>query len=170
MIELANVSLFDLMTEVNAACVTTNLVLKKNGDAVMGKGIALAFAQRWPAIPRTLGWYMQNQSVGYTGPRLLGKVLHPDGEFVPHHLSFTDQLQDVAFTHVWAFPTKHDWRHLSDLDMIANNARAISTAANVYGYKKVAMPRLGCGNGGLDWERVSEVLRPILDERFIIVA
>ena len=36
-------------------CVTTNGIVKKNGDAVMGRGIALQAAQRYPELAPELG-------------------------------------------------------------------------------------------------------------------
>ena len=39
----------------DAICITTNGIVKSNGDAVMGAGIALQAAQIYPQLPKKLG-------------------------------------------------------------------------------------------------------------------
>ena len=33
----------------------------------------------------------------------------------------------------------------------------------------IAIPRLGCGAGGLEWAAVAPIMHAILDERFLLV-
>lgn len=33
----------------------------------------------------------------------------------------------------------------------------------------IYLPRLGCGCGKLEWDTVREVIKPILDDRFIVI-
>lgn len=46
--------------------IPTNGVLKSNGEAVMGAGLAKQAAQRFPTLPQLLG-----QAIRHTGNRLL---------------------------------------------------------------------------------------------------
>ena len=50
--------------------ITTNGIVKSNGEAVMGKGIALQAKQRYPDLPKELG-----QSITFCGNtvRVLGR-------------------------------------------------------------------------------------------------
>ena len=40
---------------VDIVCVTTNGIIKSNGELVMGAGCALEFKNRFPKIPKILG-------------------------------------------------------------------------------------------------------------------
>ncbi|NJL51030.1 MAG: hypothetical protein HC930_00400 [Hydrococcus sp. SU_1_0] len=77
-----------------ALCVTTNGVVKANGQAVMGAGMAKAFTRIYPQLPIILG------------QRLTGS-----GNQV--HYLLTD-----GNVHILSFPTKHHWRDSSDLFLI----------------------------------------------------
>lgn len=55
-------------------------------------------------------------------------------------------------------PTKPHWRSPSRLEDVASDARALAAKVAELGIRSVAVPPLGCGNGGLDWSDV----RPLL--------
>lgn len=50
------------------------------------------------------------------------------------------------------FPTKRDWRELSKLSDIKAGLERLVEIIPEYGMKSVALPPLGCGLGGLDWD------------------
>ncbi|GAA0264223.1 macro domain-containing protein [Cryptosporangium japonicum] len=58
------------------------------------------------------------------------------------------------------FPTKAHWRSKSTLADVEAGLRDLRRVVLELGVQSVAVPALGCGNGGLPWSRV----RPLIDE------
>lgn len=50
------------------------------------------------------------------------------------------------------FPTKKHWKSPSKLEYIEKGLIGLINKANELKLNDIAMPKLGCGNGGLDWE------------------
>ena len=92
--------IWSLADRADAICITTNGLTKANGEAVMGKGIALQARQRFPGIDRVLGDHL----------RARGNV--------PGIINVNPAIV--------SFPTKNDWRDKSDLDLIEKSARKLS--------------------------------------------
>lgn len=136
-------SIFDFTD--GAIVITTNGIIRKNGRAVMGAGIAKATRDRYTDIDLKLGKYLSKY-----GNRAfyMGK--------------YDDQI-------VLTFPTKHDWKDKSDIELIKTSAEQIVAICDKWHIEKVYLPRPGCSNGGLKWEDVKSVIEPILDDRFIVI-
>jgi hypothetical protein len=126
----------------DAYCITTNGFVKKNGEAVMGAGCALEAKQRYEWLPLKLG-----KSISCYGN---------------HVFEFGDGLV--------TFPVKHKWFEKADMLLIQKSAVQLMELVEGSGWKKVILPRPGCGNGRLKWDDVKAVLTPILDERIYIVS
>lgn len=139
---------------INAVVVTTNGYTRKDGNAVMGRGIAKEAADRYPSLPYELG------------ARLLA---HGN---VVNIFSYLNTAYDIV-----TFPVKPrfgsrgipGWQARADLDLIASSARELVRYADRYNWMDVLMPRPGCGYGQLKWEQVKPVIEPILDNRFTVV-
>lgn len=108
-----------------------------NCVGVMGKGLAKQFADRYPNM---LVEYKHecatgNVRIGYP------HVYHSPG---------------VAIINL---PTKEHWRDPSKYEWIRDGL--IWLRGYLYNSRtsSVALPALGCGNGGLDWAVVSEMIR-----------
>ncbi|CAN5663365.1 macro domain-containing protein [soil metagenome] len=56
------------------------------------------------------------------------------------------------------FPTKKHWRHPSKIDWIRDGLNDLVQVIRDLGLKSIALPPLGCGNGGLDWNDI----RPLI--------
>lgn len=123
-------------------CVTTNGIVKASGSLVMGAGVAKEAARRFPELPH-----------------LLGQLVDEKGNHV-----FIIEKFGIA-----SFPTKHDWKNNSDIDLIAQSCRELKWLSKKWDY--VILPRVGCGLGGLDWDnQVKPVVETYLDEdKFIVV-
>lgn len=130
----------------DAICIPTNGVLRGSGSGVMGAGLARIARNLW----------------GVGLERALGK-------HVAAHTNTPCLLHTGKTTEVWSFPTKHHWRDPSSLDLIRNSARWMVYQANERGWKKVALPEVGCGLGGLLWGDVKPHLDQILDDRFTVL-
>lgn len=114
-----------------------------NCVGVMGKGVALAFKQRYPAM---FDYYRRECQTGRVQP---GKLLVWQDNGVL--LSLTET--------VVCFPTKRHWRDDSRLEDIISGLKALRAFLETRGADVVTIPALGCGHGGLDWLTV----RPIIE-------
>lgn len=144
-----DIDIFQLPKTTEAVCITTNGVVDKNGNAFMGKGIALQAKQLFHC-EGLLGQYLQQY-----GNRCfrLGKY----------------QRGSDIFTLI-SFPTKHHWKDTSDITLICKSAEELVALCDKFGITKCYLPPVGCGCGGLNWEHTVEPwLSTIFDDRFVIV-
>jgi O-acetyl-ADP-ribose deacetylase (regulator of RNase III) len=117
------------------------LVNTVNCVGVMGKGIALEFKQRYPDM------FKAYKRICDAGELEIGKLWLWSGR---------DQW-------VLNFPTKKHWRHPSKVEWIEAGLDKFVTEYVRRGITDISFPRLGCGNGGLNWERQ---VRPVM-ERYL---
>jgi O-acetyl-ADP-ribose deacetylase (regulator of RNase III) len=126
--------------------VTTNGHVTERGECVMGRGIALEAHGRYPHIPEKLGALIRQH-----GNRVFNLGRTPDGFFLV------------------SFPVKHHWREQADPNLIVRSARQLALMADAHRWKRIAVPRPGCGNGRLSWEDcVRPRLENIFDDRFTV--
>ncbi|SEL38955.1 type II toxin-antitoxin system antitoxin DNA ADP-ribosyl glycohydrolase DarG [Pacificibacter marinus] len=123
--------------QVEAVVNTVNCV------GVMGKGVALEFKNRWPANFKAY------------------KRICESKELVPGQMFVFDTEELFASEgprYLVNFPTKAHWRSKSKISYIEDGLDALVKAISEHGIKSIAIPPLGCGNGGLDWADV----RPLI--------
>lgn len=134
--------------------ITSGDLLKAEADAIvntvncvgiMGKGIALQFKKKWP-----------ENFKAYEKACKAGQV-RPGGMFV-HDLG---RLAGKPYF-IINFPTKDHWRGGSELSFIEDGLKDLVRVIEAHGIRSIAIPPLGCGNGGLDWE----VVRPMIEKAF----
>ena len=131
-------------TRADAIVITTNGATRKDGAAIMGRGVALQAKQRYPGIEH-----------------VLGRLIRERGNHV--------NVITGNYPRIISFPVKHHWRQRADLKLIAQSAIELAELMDRHSYGHlVALPRPGCGNGRLRWEDVRSIIRPILDNRFIV--
>jgi O-acetyl-ADP-ribose deacetylase (regulator of RNase III) len=113
------------------------LVNTVNTVGVMGKGIALQFKQ---AFPHNFNSYKKACANGQltTGCILAVK----DSELL------------IGERLIINFPTKQHWKMPSRYEYVESGLIALVSYLRDSPVKSVAMPALGCGNGGLDWNKV----------------
>jgi O-acetyl-ADP-ribose deacetylase (regulator of RNase III) len=58
------------------------------------------------------------------------------------------------------FPTKQHWKNPSKLEWIEAGLKKFVSHYQKLGIVEISFPRLGCGNGGLDWKKV----RPLMEK------
>ncbi len=134
MLEFVKGDLFDVKADIRVN--TVNCV------GVMGAGVALAFKQRYPEMFRD---YRYDCKSGAIRP---GKM----------HI-----WKSLSGDWVINFPTKRDWREPSRYEDIDAGLIDLREYLDSVGPVSVALPALGCGHGGLDWSRVSGMIRERLD-------
>lgn len=146
----SNGDIFDLPQNEEAICITTNGIVKANGQAVMGAGIAKQADQFF---------HLSN---------LLGKYLKQYGNRAFNLGSWKRQNGNV-FT-VFSFPTKHDWKDDSDITLICKSAEQLIQMCDKFGITKCYLPPVGCGCGNLNYQTIVKPwLEQILDDRFVVV-
>lgn len=118
------------------------LVNTVNTVGVMGKGLALQFKQAFPANFRAY------QAACSNGQVRLGRMF-------AYELGVPGQPRYLV-----NFPTKGHWRDRSSLDDIREGLADLRRLVLDRGITSIAVPPLGCGNGGLDWRDV----RPLIEE------
>lgn len=137
-------------------CVTTNGNIKKNGEAVMGKGLALEATKKVPEFSgHSLQYWLGTRISVYSNDPFKG-----------------NRLNSFSEVKVFCFPTKWNWWDKSDLCLIAVSAFELwEYVENAYIHIEapIYLPRVGCGNGGLKWEEVKVILEKYLDDRFVVV-
>lgn len=168
----------------DAICITTNGCFKANGDGVMGRGVAFEAKRKWPGIERVLG--TRNKALGGK-TCLLTCVLESGSIYLPGTSHY-----NLPY-HIISFITKHGndtdrslllpqyengfigdetvpgWACKSSLGLITTSLQDLIQITNDAGFKSVALPQPGCGNGGLSWDLVGPILEKVLDDRFIVV-
>ncbi|MFN8607507.1 MAG: macro domain-containing protein [Vulcanimicrobiota bacterium] len=117
------------------------LVNTVNCVGVMGKGVALQVKQSFPDVFRV---YQQDCKKGLVQ---LGKV----------HIVARNALSSPQF--VINFPTKDHWKGRSRYSDIEAGLVSLRQEIQALKIKSVAVPPLGCGLGGLDWEKVLPMIQ-----------
>ena len=111
-----------------------------NTVGVMGKGIALEFKKRYPDMFAAYRTACEKHQLT-TGKLMLFHA--------PDHW-------------ILMFPTKENWRNPSKLEYIQQGLQKFVENYAQRGITSIAFPKLGCGNGELDWNEV----RPLM-ERYL---
>lgn len=114
------------------------LVNTVNTVGVMGKGVALEFKKRYPEM------------------------------FYRYKKLCEEKQLDIGKLFLWRkekkwvllFPTKKHWRNPSKIEYIESGLKKLVENWDKLGADSIAFPRLGCGNGGLDWNDV----RPLMEK------
>ena len=120
------------------------LVNTVNAVGVSGKGIALMFKEAFPENFRA-----------YEAACKAGR-LAAGGLFV------TERQDMLGPRFIVNFATKQHWRHPSRLPWIAQGLEALRREIEVRQMASIAIPPLGAGNGGLDWEDVKPMIAEAL--------
>ncbi|WP_432713577.1 type II toxin-antitoxin system antitoxin DNA ADP-ribosyl glycohydrolase DarG [Pedobacter sp.] len=124
---------------------TEALVNTVNTVGVMGKGIALQFKETFP------GNYKQYLTACKQGTLMPGKLL-----VVKDHT-----LEGEKW--IINFPTKTEWYKKSQYDYIERGLAELVNVIEKYNLKSIALPPLGCGNGGLNWDKVKLMIEKHLN-------
>ena len=134
-------------------CITTNGVIKPGCEAVMGAGVAKEARERWAELPWVLGRHLMEKG---------------------NHVS---RLMTISGTHnkeIFSFPTKHHWKDSSLMSLIVQSAKELAVLVELEKKLRsfdpiVALPRIGCGQGGLYWPDVKAEVKDILQGPHFVI-
>ena len=121
------------------------LVNTVNTVGVMGKGIALQFKYAFPSNFKAYSKACKRRDI------TLGKVFVFDN----------GQLTNPRW--IVNFPTKGHWRSRSRIRDVAAGLDDLRRVIIKLGIASIAIPPLGCGNGGLAWAEVRPLIKEKLD-------
>jgi uncharacterized protein YwgA/O-acetyl-ADP-ribose deacetylase (regulator of RNase III) len=103
----------------------------------MGKGVAEQFKLRFPTMFEDYKSRTDRKAVRLGEPYL---------------------YRDDSGVQIINFPTKDHWRSPSRLADIERGLDYLVTHADEWGVTSIALPPLGCGNGGLEWSEVGPLM------------
>lgn len=130
-----NENLLDSNCDVLVNCV--------NCVGVAGKGVALEFKKRYPEMYRD---YKHDCKAGFIETGKTWWWITDDNRYIV------------------CFPTKQHWRDPSKLEWIESGLIDFAYFLNIDApwnpdrYNSIAIPKLGCGNGGLSWNDVHPLM------------
>ncbi|MGL5710398.1 MAG: hypothetical protein ACRCW9_06135 [Cetobacterium sp.] len=113
---------------------TTNGVVNKDNKLVMGAGVALSFKLQYNNLDSTWG-----RKVKLIGNRV-----------------FLEQEEKI-----FSFPTKHNWKEKSDLELIKKSFLELKEIALSMWPEVFILPFPGIGLGGLNKSDIESVLKQI---------
>lgn len=119
------------------------LINTVNCEGYMGKGIAYQFKQAFP-----------ENFLGY-------EKVCKKGLLRPGKLFIFEEKNKIIIN----FPTKDKWRNKSTLNMIEDGLDELVRVLKLEEPSSVAIPPLGCGNGGLLWPEV----KPLIESKISIL-
>lgn len=124
--------------------VTTNGTVKRNGCLVMGRGVALQAKNHVPSIDLILGDHVET-----------------DGNICAFICADLERK-------IFSFPVKDNWWERANLKLIASSTAQLKVYAEKHPDQIFYLPKPGCGNGGLQWSDVEEILSILPDNVYIV--
>ena len=130
--------------------IPTNIGWRADKTNIMGRGLALQAAKKYPKLPL---WY---GSECYLGLAMTPVMVYPHAPLILFPVKPLNEKQP------WA-----SWKNMADLALIERSAIQL---ADMKLDREVAIPMVGCGNGKLTPEDVRPILDKYLsDEKFLLV-
>ena len=123
------------------------LVNTVNCGGIMGKGIAKSFKRKYPKMFDAYAYACKRGEV------TIGKM----------HVCRIDKTNGPKY--IINFPTKTIWQEDSQMSFIEAGLVDLVQLVHDLNIKSIAIPPLGCGNGGLDWSKV----KPLIVEAFALM-
>ena len=127
-------------------CITTNGSIRRDGLAVMGRGIAYQATYRVPGIAYDVAAFIRRVGLEVGRVREVEKVIY------------------------YAFPVKFEWHQQADLGLIRRSCEQLQYFAIALPAEKFLLPRPGCGNGQRHWvDEVEPICRAVLPDNVLVI-
>lgn len=118
-----------------------------NCVGVMGAGVALAFKNKYPEMFKEYVRQCKEKEIAPGKP-----AVWKQGDM------FSKGIEIINF------PTKNHWRNPSEYKYIEDGLIWLSNYLKNKEGLTITLPALGCGHGGLDWEKVKSLILEYLEE------
>jgi O-acetyl-ADP-ribose deacetylase (regulator of RNase III) len=123
------------------------LVNTVNTMGVMGKGIALQFKKQFP-----------------NNYRIYKEVCEQNALQVGQLLILEEDSMFSGKKVIINFPTKTNWRLPSEYEYIEAGLKELKKVVLKRNIESIAIPPLGAGNGGLEWQKVKKMIIDTLSD------
>lgn len=123
-------------------CIPTNGSINKSGDLVMGRGLAYQARKKYQDLSRILAGLV----------KMNGNVV----QYIPEY-------------NIISFPVKHSWNQIADIKLIEQSTIQLMELKEKNNIETIILPKVGCGNGKLQFNEVKKVLEKYLDDNYIIL-
>lgn len=143
--QLVQSNIWDYANNLNFICITTNSILNKEGELVMGKGNAKQAKNFAPNLPKDFG--DQIKAMGLNG-KFYGLLVSQDKKFI-------------------AFQTKLHWLDNSPIDVVEKSCDKLSRLAKKYPDQTFGLPFPGIQNGRLRPKDVYPFLAKLPDNVYV---
>lgn len=124
-------------------CITTNGFIKKNGELVMGAGVAKQAKYVFPELPKILGDHIRKNG---------------------------NRVYYLEEYNIFSFPTKHYWWQKSDIDLIKTSLIQLTNLMEIHKIQKIILPRPGAGNGRLHWNDIKEQIKNLANDNIYFIS
>ena len=152
--------LFELYDQGKTIAITTNGYIRKDGCAVMGRGVAYQAKVKFRGIERTLGKKIKANGnvVQFIIPRVLAFPVKPEYGIADKGKSNVVKHMRNKFYEGDEVP---GWAMVASLDRIGLSLADLWLLYDQKKFDRVYMPRAGCGAGELNWRRD---VRPLISK------
>ena len=131
------------------------LVNTVNTVGIMGKGIALMFKKQFPDNFAAYALACEAGEVR-TGKMFVTEVEKQEDLF--------DEAEGtVRLRWIINFPTKEHWRADTRIEWVEEGLKDLVRVIREKEIRSIAIPALGCGEGGLDWNKVRPLIESALE-------
>lgn len=153
--EITKANITDLWQKGNIVCTTTNGFVKKSGEAVMGRGNALAMAQLIPELPKLLGSFINKYGnrVGFIYQRsVIAFPVKPVSGNYDQLLSHIKKRYPETAINIPGFWCK------ADPNIIEISMNQLNLLIEKFKLDEVWLPIPGVNNGQLKIEDITHIL------------
>lgn len=140
-LQLINGDIWDYHRDGAVVAITTGGLVNKDGHCAMPSGTARQAAEKFTTLPYVLGQQIRK-----------------------YGMHVFDLGQRIV-----SFPVENSPYETPELKIIARSCCELVELANYKHWKRIVVPRPGCGKGGLSWQEVAPLLASHFDERFLVI-
>ena len=138
------------------------IVIPVNCKGEMGKGLALQAKNKWPEMFKTYRSFCEGACPSFSNGLEPGGVIG---------------IQCAPNKYVACLATKDDWRNPSKLEWVETGLKQLVVMIDkiyintngLFRFCHIALPKVGCGLGGLDWCDVKPIVYRVFENTPITV-
>jgi hypothetical protein len=139
--------------------------------------IWLWYEKGWTVVVPSNGYInkldecVMKRGIAFQAKKLFQKLSFAVGALIKQHGSHVFYFERQKLI---TFPTKHSWRdEKADIKLIQQSCLELVKLWNQFPDLKIAMPKVGCGAGKLEWDEVAPVVQGFFGnfskDKFVIV-